>query len=343
MMTVRATPEISLAAKVEFLQQPESFPDRPDSIEVIETHFAWVFLCDQFAYKLKKPILFQDIDFTSLENRKVNCDLELKLNRRLGEKVYISVVPLSHVEHGLRLESDGEVVEWLVKMHRLPHDRMLDQAAMNGHVATAELEALVAKLASFYRRTSKAPWHGTDYTRHLTQQIQRCGGQLSALAARTDLVFCDRLVATQLDFIGRNAALLEARLHEGRVVDAHGDLKPEHIFLDKNPQIIDCLEFSSRLRLLDTAEEISFLDLECERLGQADIGKRIWALYREHCADSIDRELFEFYRSQRALIRALLSAWHLEDHVPAQTASHWLNLAHWYLRTAQVSLDQATG
>lgn len=338
---MRATRTISLEDKLDHLRRPESFLDGPQSVEIVETHFAWVFFSRQFVYKLKKPIRFHGIDFTSLEKRKHNCELEATLNRRLAEAVYIGVVPLAIAGSGLRLEGEGEPVEWLVKMHRLPRDRTLDRLAAAGAVTDAETTALIAKLAAFYKSADRPPWTGADYVQHLTTGIEDYRRQLQALPAAAKLPTTDRLVAAQLRFVDQRRDSLERRADQGRIVDAHGDLRPEHIFLSDNPQIIDCLEFSAKLRLLDTAEEMSFLHLECERLGYPEIGQRLCELYKQCCGDPIAPELFAFYRSQRALIRALLCVWHLEDELYAASANTWLNRARWYLHAAGSNTGQA--
>ena len=323
-----------LRTKVDFLSRPESFPDHPASVEAIETHFAWVFLSRTFVYTLKKPIRFHDFDFTSLQARRANCELEMALNRRLAEAVYISVVPLGVSGSNLALECAADPVDWLVKMHRLPRERMLDQAAPHGSVGDRDLIPLLDKLAAFYSRTSRTAWDGPAYRQTLTRQIEGSAAQLAVPDLGMDASGARELADAQLDFIAANSGQFDARVTAGRVVDAHGDLRPEHIFLSADPQIIDCLEFSADLRMLDTAEEISFLALECERLGFAPIGKRVFELYRQRCDDRITEELFRFYRSRRALTRAVLSAWHLRDDLTGAAAQRWLERANWYVRTA---------
>lgn len=341
MISVSAPPRVTLASKLDFLRRPEAFPDHPSSVDVIETHFAWVFLSKRFVYKLKKPLRFQNVDFTHLQTRRSNCELEVTLNRRLAERVYIGVVPLSVSGSDFFLEGNGEPVEWLVKMHRLPLNKMLDQAARTGEVSDAELSAVIKKLGHFYRRTARARWDATAYCERLDQQVRYYGGRLAAMklgALSSDL---EQLTRLQRRFIRANSSHLHERLSQGRIVDAHGDLRPEHIFLADDPQIIDCLEFSSDLRLLDSAEEVAFLVLECERIGQAAIAKELLDLYLEVCDDPISPELLRFYRSLRALVRALLSAWHLEEDLSEKQAAHWSERAGWYLRAARASIEEA--
>jgi aminoglycoside phosphotransferase family enzyme len=332
-----------LEQKLAHLRLPGSYPDVPKRVEVKETHFAWIFLSTRFVYKLKKPIRFHDIDFTSLEKRKKNCEAEVVLNRRLTEDVYLGVVPLCCGSPGLQLEGDSEIVEWLVKMRRLPAERMLDVAAIAGDIELPALDSLLAKLAEFYRTAGKAPWSGRQYADTLAEQSRRYATLIGSVSDGIKQDDVTALSERQFRFIARNRPRLERRIEAGRVVDAHGDLRPEHICLGTNPQIIDCLEFSDELRLLDTAEELSFLDLECQRLGCGDLGRSIRRLYERHCLDPIESDLYLFYRSRRALSQAFVCARRLQDDLTPALAARWTQRANWYLRTALENLRAATG
>lgn len=332
---------IDLGAKVLYLLRPDAYSDRPDAVEAIETHFAWVFLSRRYAYKLKKPVRFEELDLTTLEARRADCELEVALNRRLAEGVYIGVVALGREDTRLRLECDADPVDWLVKMHRLPREQMLDALLPGIALEDSRLERFLERLCRFYERTPRAPWTGAQYLDFLRRQIKRYGAELATPELGLDHAPVSQIVAMQLDFIERRQSLLEARIAEGRVVDAHGDLRPEHIWLADPPQVIDCLEFSARLRLLDTAEELAFLALQCERLGRPDLGRHLRERYAEHCRDEIADCLFSYYRSQRALVSALLSAWHLREHLEPRAAERWLARARWYVEIARSSIEHA--
>lgn len=333
--------DVSFAEKVAHLQRPEAFADAPDRVELVETHFACLFFSRRFVYKLKRPIRFHEIDFTNLETRRVTCELEVALNRRLAAAVYVGVVPLRQTEQGLALDgaAAGDPVDWLVKMHRLPRARMLDARAAGGSVSTAELGKLLEKLAAFYADAPRAPWDGRAYRARLERTLCAAGDALRGPLLGIDAVRVDAILERQLAFLAAAGATLDARCAAGRVLDAHGDLRPEHILLGDDPQIIDCLEFSAQLRLLDTAEEIAFLALECEALGDARLAAQIVGLYREICADAVPAALLRFYTSRRALVRAMLCAWHLEATRPETERRHWRARAAWYLDRAHAALE----
>jgi aminoglycoside phosphotransferase family enzyme len=328
------TADAELRAKVDCLSRPETYPDRPLAVEVIETHFAWVFLAGRFVYKLKKPLHFRDFDLTSLATRRANCELEVVLNRRLAPAVYIGTVPLCADGASLVLRSGGVPVEWLVKMHRLPRDRSLDRLAAADALPDDHLHALMKTLAHFYATAARAPWDGRAYRRALAEEIDGTAEDLAAPALGLDAAEVREIAANLKRHLTAHADTFHARIANGRVVDAHGDLRPEHVFLTLEPQIIDCLEFSAALRLRDSAAEIGFLALECERLGHAKLARRLVELYRSCGHDDVGTELLGFYRASQAFIRAKLAAWHLHDELAPATAEHWRERARWYLAVA---------
>ena len=146
-----------LAAKVAFLRRPDAYPERPRAVEAIETHFSWVFLTDTHAWKLKKPVRYDSLDFRTPALRCHDCEEEVRLNRRLAPDVYLGVVPLTiDAEGRLALGGAGEVVDWLVHMRRLPHERMLDHLLATRPLARAEVEPVARLLARFFARAEPA-------------------------------------------------------------------------------------------------------------------------------------------------------------------------------------------
>jgi aminoglycoside phosphotransferase family enzyme len=325
---------VDLAAKVSFLSQPGSFPDCPPAVEAIETHFAWVFLAGPYAYKLKKPMRFHDFDFTSLATRRANCELEVTLNRRLAPAVYIATVPLCTDGNRLALGEPGTPIEWLVKMHRLPQRRALDQLAASGQVQDEQLALLMRTLSEFYAAAPRAPWDGLGYRRALIAEIEGTAAELAAETRGLDAEFVYRIAAGLEDRVALARGALHDRVDTGRVVDAHGDLRPEHVFLTEQPQVIDSLELSAELRKLDSAAEIAFLALECERLGHTALAARIVELYRQYARDDIGEELLGFYRALRAFVRAKVAAWHLDEEITPTAAAYWRARTQWYLDVA---------
>jgi aminoglycoside phosphotransferase family enzyme len=337
-VAVSSNEDPGLRSKVEYLSRPETYGRDPIAVEAIETHFAWVFLAGRFAYKMKKPLKFRDFDLTTLATRRANCELEVALNRRLAPAVYVGTVPLCSAGGALALARPGAPVEWLVKMHTLPRERALDRLATLGQIGDEQLRALLEKLARFYATAARAPWDGRAYRHALAGEIERTAAELRAAALPLDTERVDAVAAELTRRLTADAQAFHGRVADGRIVDAHGDLRPEHVFLLPEPQIIDCLEFSAELRLLDSAAEIAFLALECDRLGQQKLGQRLLELYRESARDECNVALFDFYRASRAFVRANVAAWHLADELTADARAYWCARASWYLDVAASSL-----
>lgn len=325
--------EPTLADKVAVLRQPAAYPPGVGAVTARETHMSWVFLAGDRVYKLKKPVRFFYLDFSTLARREAMCRAELRLNRRLAPDVYLAVEPLTASAAGLAIAGDGRVVDWLVVMRRLPEGRTLEDAILAGGVAPADADRVADTLAGFYRHARRVP---ATAPRHLAEW--------SAAIADDRRVLLDRRLGVpsgvvhmvdrvQRRFLAEAGDLLAARIRQRRIVDAHGDLRPEHVWLVDPIAIIDCLEFNARLRALDVADELAFLDLECARLGAPWVGERIRRRVLAALGDRPPEPLTLFYRCHRATLRARLAIAHLLEPNP-RTPEKWPRLARAYLRSA---------
>ena len=248
----------TLEEKVAFLRRPGSYPEGTERVETIETHMARVFLTDCRAYKLKKPVRYEFLDFSTPEARREDCLAEVRLNRRLAPDVYLE--------------------------------------RLRGYVLDN-------------RRELTRPEFGLGET-----AADAIGGRLEG-------------------FLAERAGILEARVRDGRIVEGHGDLRPEHVCLRPDPVFIDCIEFRREFRLVDPADELAFLGIECEGLGARWIGDVFLETYRAETGDPAPPKIVEFYRCHRAYLRAKLSVWHVRD--GAVTAHEpWRARARDYLELA---------
>jgi len=330
--TTRA--DITIATKVAFLRRPEAYPERPGHIDVVETHLSWVFLGPTHVYKLKKPVRHPFLDLTTLEARRRNSEREVTLNRRLAPDVYLGAVPLVLAHDGcLILQGQGEAVEWLVRMKRLPAGRMLDAAIRSGTVAEEDVRALVRRLAIFYRNAERIPTTVTAYRAGFAAGIEANRAELIQPHYGLPAASIERLAELQLRYLASEGEALDERARNDRIVDAHGDLRPEHICLGTEPKIIDCLEFRRELRLLDPVDELAFLAMECERLGAAALGERILQGYLRASGDAPAPGLVGFYKAYRACLRARIAIWHIVDHEIRDTGK-WRARAMDYLALA---------
>jgi len=317
-----------------------AYPDQPRQVEVIETHMSWVFLTERHAYKMKKPVRTGYLDFSTLQLRRRDCEEEVRLNRRLAADVYLGVVPLTlEADGGLALQGRGEAVEWLVKMLRLPHEHMLDYRIATGTVEPAEVETFTKVLVAFYQQAEPVAMTAAAYRQRYLRDIEANHRALQAVAALPAAQLASIRTAL-LQWLARSPATLEARAEQDRIIEAHGDLRPEHVCLLDPPVFIDCLEFKREFRLLDPVEELAFLALECESAGAGFIGDIVFQTFCDLTGEQPAADLVAFYKAWRAQLRARLSASHLEDHPPRGTIRKWIDKTRAYLDLADAYAAQ---
>ncbi len=321
--------------KVRFLSAPSSYPHRPRAVRVVETHMSWVFVAGPLVYKLKKPVRYPFLDFSTLAAREHFVREEVRLNRRLAPDVYLDATPLSADAAGrLAIGPGARTVDWLVAMRRLPEARMLDRLIETGEVTAPMVGHLADVLSGFFAHApSEAPSPHDHTGRYLKEQAETVavlhdsafgfdGQRVEAAFARFDEAFAAA------------RPLIEERVRTGRVVEGHGDLRPEHVCMAEPIAIIDCLEFDRALRLLDPFEEIAFLGLECARLGAAWVFPVLLARCAEALDDRPPEPVLRFYWIYRALLRARLCLLHLAEPHP-RTPEKWRPLAWRYVELSE--------
>jgi aminoglycoside phosphotransferase family enzyme len=319
----------SLADKVAWLSSQLGPGD-----EAIETHFAWVFLVGERAWKLRKPVRRDTMDFSTVEARRVDSESDVRLNRRLAPAICLRTRPLTlDRQGGLAIGGSGEVVDWLVEMRRIDRGRMLDAMLARDAVRDADLVRVAALLAGFYAAEPLALDRGDALLARLRAQVHANHGVVGALEAAV----ADPLRDAQLAFLDAHHDWLQLRASHGCVIEGHGDLRPEHVSLEEPPAVIDCLEFDRNLRVMDRAEELAFLELECGRLGHATAGRRIASECLARLDDRIPEALMWFYRSHRAATRAKLYVWRANE-PDGGSPQHWLTTARDYLGMARAAI-----
>ncbi len=313
-----------------FLLSSEAHGPGAGAIELIETHMSWVVLDAREVWKLKKPVEYAPwFDLRTLAARERDSRAELRVNRRFAPEVYLGL--LAVLRDGGRwslldesaLPAPGRIVDWVVRMRRLPADRMLDRMIVDGQVLPQHVEALAHALAGVYRDAPPLALDSESVVRRLKREQERNREVLA------DPRFGLDQAAPVLDRFDRmlecDAPLLRQRVRQGRIVDGHGDLRPEHVCLLEPPLLIDALAFADELRQVDAFEELIALAFECELLGAAWVGEQLI----EYCArlldDQPDPALLRLYRASRALLRARLAVAHLYDPSPRRP-ERWLPL-----------------
>jgi len=319
-------------AVVEFLSRPSSHAEGGRRVDTIETHWSWVFVTGDRAVKIKKAIRTEFADLRRITARRRNCAEEVRLNRRLSHDVYLGTRPLlADVAGTISFSAGAQAVDWAVEMRRLAPERMLDRLIANGEVRAEDVAALVARLTAFYR---DARGHDADveaYRERLVGSVHANRDELTRPEYGLPIERIERICARQLDVLAARQ-WLDAR--RGALVEGHGDLRPEHVCLDGEPQVIDCLDFSRALRTQDAVDDLGFLALECTRLGAPSIGEAILNDYRRASGDDAPPAVVRFYQSLRACVRARLAIRHLREPALAQNPL-WRERAEAYLGIAQ--------
>lgn len=333
-MPVREIRDFTLAEKVAALRDPACYPERTGAVQAIETHMSWVFLTDAHAYKLKKPVRYDHQDFASLDARRFYCLEELRLNRRLAPDVYLDVLPLASADGRLCIGGTGPVADWLVRMRRLPAQAMLDALLARRAATPQQMRAIAARLAAFHRAQPAALLDGAGYRALLLRHVEDAEQELCDPLWAWPPARLAALFARQRALLAVQAGALQVRVAAGRVVEGHGDLRPEHVFLGEPLAIIDCLEFSRELRTVDAADELGYLALECEMARAPALAGVLVQAYRECSGDPLPGPLLHLYQSCRACARARLAIRHLRE-ARYRDSPRWRRRALRYLVLAE--------
>ena len=302
-----------------FLASPGAYPEPTADVQCVETHISQVFLTDRFVYKLKKPVRFDFLDFSTPELRHRACLAELELNRRLAGDVYLDVLPITQPAKGqFEIGGGGKPIDWLVKMRRLNAADTLLAAIQQGAVTAADVDALASRLATFYHERPPLGLSADDYRDRIERHVR---GNFSELLGDESLFTphrIRRIYSAQLIYLALHPDEFDRRIAAGRVVDGHGDLRPEHIYLTSPPVAIDCIEFNAEFRHVDILDELSFLETECARLQAAETGAAIRAKCLAAIGDRAPEELAAFYKSYRACVRAKVALLRARQSAPGE-------------------------
>ena len=330
---------VSTTDTVRFLSDAATYGPQAGNVEVKETSKSWVFLTPTEVYKLKKPVSNHFQDLTTIAARSDNTETEISLNRRLAPDVYLGAVPVTLKPDGtLALGGDGPVVDWLVRMKRLPEDRMLEQIILRGEASKSSigelLTTLTGQLTHFYGSAPKAELDPAGYVELFEQEQVKNRQVLMNDAFSFDRDCLSNLLSRFESALETNRSALEDRVGQGRAVEGHGDLRPEHVCLVNPPVVIDCLEFSQRLRFVDPFDELTFLGLECRLIGAAWIKDFLIGKCAAGLDDRPSDNVLLFYEAYRSLLRARQSAAHLLVPNPREPAK-WMPKARGYLDIAE--------
>ncbi len=309
-----------------FLMDGRNYPERPSRIVYHETHISHVFVGDTTVYKIKKPVNYGFLDFTTLAKRHFYCKEEVVLNARLAGDTYLGVTAIYGKEgrYSFRRLRGYAVVEYAVKMRRIPEARILQTLIDQGKLLYGNLSAVGGLLARFHKGApafKKGPYGDVEAVRTNTEENFR---QISSCRGVTiDEASYSRLAAYTRGFLIDNDRLFRERKRRGLVREVHGDLHSQHVCLTDPPIIFDCIEFNKRFRITDVLEDIAFLLMDLEYRGRFDLSHAIEDIYFDVFSGACSPELLRFYMVYRCVVRGKiegLTADAMDDEVSRQAA-----------------------
>lgn len=288
------------------LARRDSYPHHPSEVVVRETHISWVFLAGEFAYKLKKPIILDFLDYGTAERRREMCEEEVRLNRRLAGDLYLGVrgVAIDAGKAELTSADDPRAIDYVVEMHRYDERDTVASRLTRGELTRSQVDQVAAMIARFHgdapsARNVAAPVLAAE--RRFEENVQEL---LALVPQRAEIGRVQALERFAHAFISAHAHTFQRRADEGWVRDGHGDLRAEHVLVDGRVRVVDCVEFDFGLRQLDVADDLAFLVLDLTARGAAHLARRLVQSYRGAGGDPGEGQLVSFYAAYRALVRA---------------------------------------
>ncbi len=332
---------MDLPALIAALQNPRIYPENPKKIDLVQTHISLIFLTGERVYKIKKPVNFGFLDFTTLEKRKFYCQQEVDLNRRLSPELYLGVVEIRAQKGQISIgKGPGEIIEYAVLMKQLPSDCLMDRWLTRGAITPEMIEKIAAKIALFHSRAATNPEIAAfgkiqtvqaNIEENFTQTEKYLGRAFSTDTYR-------EIQENNRRFMENQLPLFRKRVAEGKVRDCHGDLHLQHICLGKEILIFDCIEFNQRFRYSDVAADIAFLLMDIDFRGEPMLSAHLASAYLKNSQDWQIFLLLNFYKSYRAYVRAKVTCFRLDDPVISsaeknsalEEAKRYFNLSHYY-------------
>ncbi len=314
---------------------------------MLETHISWVIVCDRFVYKIKKPIKYSFLDFSTLSKRKHFCEREIELNKRFSKGIYLAVVPISEYNGGYTLgSSKGKVIDYAVKMRKMDPQRQMDVLVLDNKVTEADMQQLARTIVDFHKDAAiikeknvldvAIKFNDLEAEKEfLSQNINRRMGEVIDWAKQLSNAF-----------LNRYKPLMEARLRSGFYRDCHGDLHSRNIFLLAEPQPFDCIEFNDDYRHIDLLNEVAFLCMDLDALGRSDLSNSFISQYNSLFTimrNAKEKKLFGYFKAFRANVRAKVNSLRARsalvetDKTKAlEEAAKYLELMEFYLNRLEI-------
>jgi uncharacterized protein len=292
-----------------------TFPEGLSQPELVETHISWILLCNNYVFKIKKPIQYSFLDFSTAEKRKHCCEKEIRLNRRLTNGIYVDVLPVAFLQGQYiiaeRPEPGSEIIDFAVRMRKVNRSRQMDVLLLNNKVEKDDIFKLAKKIAAFHKST--AVIYKKDFRQMKIEfnDLEKEKEFLSNNINIDTLQVIDHAIDVSNKFLASHQLHFSKRLKAGFYRDCHGDLHSRNIFLLSEPQPFDCIEFNDEYRHIDVLNEVAFLCMDLEAFNRRDLAVlfiKYYNLFFPAIATKADQQLFLYYKTLRANIRAKVNS-----------------------------------
>jgi len=298
------------------LMNPAAYPVPATSVELVQTHVSWIFLTDTHAFKIKKPVNFGFLDFSTVDKRRFYCEEEVRLNRRLCPDIYEGVIEVRQDGDKASYAGDGPVLDFAVMMKRLPADRMLDKLVEKGEATVEMMKNIAGVISSFHKEADSSEYISEFGSLDKVMfNWNENFDQIKSYITRTlPANEYDAIFKWVNEFAKNNNALFKRRVEQGYIRECDGDLHLENICLIENKvYIFDCIEFNERFRYCDTAADIAFLLMDLDFHGHNDLSDAVHTAYSTYSNDIDLDKIVDFYKVYRAFIRGKVESFLLDD------------------------------
>jgi len=309
-------PHMSQKSIIKALMDPTAYDEEVDYIRLLQTHISYIFLTGRYAYKIKKPVNFGFLDFTTLEKRKFYCEEELRLNRRLCGDMYIAVLPITLSGDLVKINGSGRIVEYAVKMRELPQETLMTELLKKDKVDMNVMDEIARILSDFHRKAKTnreiESYGSIDIVKfNWDESFDQTREFIGRTIRSQDYFFIQQAVQK---FLRKRTDLFLSRQRSGRIRECHGDLHSGNIFIADRIYIYDAIEFNKRFRCCDVASDIAFLVMDLEFLSKKNLSNHFLNKYIEYSGEEEDfLEVLPFYKCYRAYVRGKVTSFKLND------------------------------
>lgn len=334
----------------ETLKNPSFYGPNVKSVNILQTHISFIALTGKYAYKIKKPVDFGFLDFSTIDKRKFFCDEEIRLNRRLCPEIYLEVLTITKKNNEIELNGEGTVVDYALKMKEFPQDKIMTSLLKKGEIKEDTIKQICTIMINFYnsqKRSNEIDNYGKAEAikKNIEENFEQTKSVVDITISKEDYRFIQDVSNA---FIDNKNDVFQKRIKQGFIHDCHGDLHSGNIVVTDKIYIFDCIEFNKRFRYCDVASDLGFLAMDLDYLNFPFLSSYLINNYVDKSNDTGIFDVLNFYKSYRAYVRGKVNGFRLSDPTIDQkekketieTAKKYFNLSYYY--TSLFSLDLNT-